>query len=380
MSWRSHTTPQRWRITTASCVPHSGCEYLPSEVVPHGSDGANHPVHDSFHRFEQTEWSPSGSLDAERMNRHVDRLVAIGCQPTAVGKAFHMARVVCVHGIGAQVSGDDLMLNEWLPAMNVGLKLARCPPLTQAEVAVASYGHVYRPAGRYHLSVEEPYFQPSDVDPGLERELLVAWWEAAALVDPAIERPEADSLAGTPASVQAILFQLSKSSFFAGLAMRAVIRDLKQVRRYLFEPELREEIRGLVRALITDETQVVVAHSLGSVVAYEALCSMPKHPVRTFVTLGSPLGIPNLIFERLEPAPTGGIGAWPGRTELKWINIADSGDPVALVKKLNGKFGGKFAHRIWDAQVHNSVHAHSAASYLTDKLTGEAIARGLDGR
>ena len=31
----------------------------------------------------------------------------------------------------------------------------------------------------------------------------------------------------------------------------------------------------------------------------------------TFVTIGSPLAISNLIFEKLWPSPKGGVGAWP---------------------------------------------------------------------
>ena len=50
----------------------------------------------------------------------------------------------------------------------------------------------------------------------------------------------------------------------------------------------------------------MVGHSLGSVVAYEALCAHPEWPVRALVTLGSPLGIRNLIFDRLVPAPAAG--------------------------------------------------------------------------
>ena len=50
-----------------------------------------------------------------------------------------------------------------------------------------------------------------------------------------------------------------------------------------------------------DGTEVIVAHSLGSVVAYEALCAHPEWPVRNLVTLGSPLGIRNLIFDQLVP-------------------------------------------------------------------------------
>ncbi len=107
--------------------------------------------------------------------------------------------------------------------------------------------------------------------------------------------------------------------------------------------------------------------------AYEALCAMSGHPVRALVTLGSPLGIRNLVFDRLDPAPLGGQGRWPGSEGLVWTNVADSGDVVALEKDLRGRFGD----RVRIALVHNGAHAHDATSYLTDKLTGVAIAGGM---
>jgi len=176
-----------------------------------------------------------------------------------------------------------------------------------------------------------------------------------------------------PRAVQAALYQLSRSAFFAGLAERALIWDLKQVRRYLSDSELRQEARDRVRAVVGSETRVVVAHSLGSVVAYEVLCSMPDHQVKAFVTLGSPLGIPNLIFDRLDPLPFDGVGRWPGSRDLVWTNIADRGDIVALVKDLRSVFGPD----VRNALVHNDVHAHDADAYLTDRLTGAVIAEGL---
>jgi hypothetical protein len=91
------------------------------------------------------------------------------------------------------------------------------------------------------------------------------------------------------------------------------------------------------------------------------------------VTLGSPMGIRNLVFDRLNPAPVDGRGAWPGPDGLVWTNIADRGDVVALEKDLRGRFG----ERVRNAVVHNGPHAHDATSYLTDRLTGMAIAGGL---
>jgi hypothetical protein len=129
-----------------------------------------------------------------------------------------------------------------------------------------------------------------------------------------------------------------------------------------------------VTALIGPQTRVVVAHSLGSVVAYEALCAMADHQVRALVTLGSPLGIANLVFDRLDPAPLDGRGQWPGSDGLAWTNVIDSGDVVALVKDLRGRFGAQ----VRNALVHNGAHAHDATAYLTDRLTGAAIAGGLN--
>lgn len=285
-----------------------------------------------------------------------------------------MARVVCVHGIGHQVSGGDVLLGDWLPALNSGVVLAGADRLIPGEVAAGFYGDLFRPEGQF-LSRGEPWYDAEDVETGFEQELLVAWWRAAAV--PGGQAPDDRSLGWSGLSVPRMLEQLADSSFFAGVALRSLVGDFKQVRRYLTEPGLRRRIRDRVCAQIGPETRVVVAHSLGSVVAYEALCASAGHRVRALVTLGSPLGIPNLIFDRLEPTPTGGVGQWPGGEGLVWTNIADSGDLVALVKDLNPLFGDTFITRVWDAVVHNGAKAHSAVPYLTDELTGRAIAEGL---
>jgi pimeloyl-ACP methyl ester carboxylesterase len=123
---------------------------------------------------------------------------------------------------------------------------------------------------------------------------------------------------------------------------------------------------------MTEDTCLIVAHSLGSVAAYEALCAHPEWPVRALVTLGSPLGIRNLIFDQLQPPPENGMGQWPGRAVM-WTNITDSGDIVALQKDLRGRFGD----RVENAVVDNGATAHNVKPYLTAKETGLAIARGL---
>jgi pimeloyl-ACP methyl ester carboxylesterase len=126
---------------------------------------------------------------------------------------------------------------------------------------------------------------------------------------------------------------------------------------------------------------VLVAHSLGSVVAFEALHEFGDRAnwanVRTLVTLGSPLGIPNLIFEALDPAPTDGQGLWPPGIDA-WTNVSDDGDVVALAKKLGPLFdAGGPGEGIRDVAIDNGARVHDVMPYLTSADTGRAIADGL---
>ncbi|AOR36789.1 hypothetical protein BFF78_00695 [Streptomyces fodineus] len=282
--------------------------------------------------------------------------------------------MVGVHGIGQQLASAESLRKAWLPALREGLgSSGECLPLTEGhgDLEVAFYGDVFHRAGQT-LAVGDPMSAAGEVRPGLEEELLRAWWEESARVDEGVVSPDADTLVRVPASVQAGLRALSLSRFFSGLTMRSLVSDLKQVSRYFTDPVVRAEAVKRVRRAVGPDTRVVVAHSLGSVVAYEALCASPGHEVRMLVTLGSPLGIRNLIFDRLLPEP----GAWPGGTELNWTNISDAGDVVALVKDLRPAFGP----RLVCLEVHNGSHAHDAVRYLASEKTGAAIARGLDVR
>ncbi|NIY62752.1 hypothetical protein SMALB_0672 [Streptomyces malaysiensis] len=134
-----------------------------------------------------------------------------------------MARVVGVHGIAQQMRGEQVLLSAWRPALADGLTQAAHAPAADAEVAMAFYGDLFRPPGEL-LAVGDPVLTAADVAPGLERELLLAWWRQAAAVDETVAPPDADTLVRTPASVQAALRQLSRSRFFRGRVARPGLR------------------------------------------------------------------------------------------------------------------------------------------------------------
>jgi hypothetical protein len=284
-----------------------------------------------------------------------------------------MSAVVLVHGIAQQTGGPDTLLNTWRPALRDGVTLAGGDhPLD--DVAMAFYGDVFRPAGG--RAVGAPLLTAGDVADPIDRELLLTWWAEAARTDPAVPGPNTATRVRTPHLVQRALHALSHSPFFAGLAEHLLIGALAQVRRYLTEDDLRERIQDRLLTHVSDHTRVVVAHSLGTVIAYEALHRIAGPRNLTLVTLGSPLGTPNLIFDRLRPAPRAGRGAWPSRVGA-WTNIADRADIVALVKTLANRFPGDLAD-LADLPVHNGAQAHDVRPYLTAAQTGSAVLAGLN--
>jgi hypothetical protein len=268
-----------------------------------------------------------------------------------------MTQIVLVHGIGKQVQGPRMLLDDLYPALSDGLALAGSE-IAPDEVSMAFYGDIFRPPGQRDLDC--PELDASDVTDPLDHALLMAWWQEAGRDEPNVPGPNDPVRLRTPYPIQQALDALSHSKFFAGISEQLLIFSARQVRRYLCEPSVRTAAQARVTSHVTAYTKVIVAHSLGSVVAYETLCAHPEWSEITLVTLGSPLGIRNLIFDRLRPAPTAGIGCWPPSV-THWTNIADRGDAVALVKDLSPSFGS----RVSNVLVHNGAKAHDVRPYLT---------------
>ncbi|PKV84273.1 antibiotic ABC transporter ATP-binding protein [Streptomyces sp. TLI_146] len=295
-----------------------------------------------------------------------------------------MARVVLVHGVGQQYEGPELLSLRLGAALRDGVRLASGVRLAPEDVACAFYGNVFVEPGT--RSDDLPPWDEHDVEEGLEADLLDAWWQQAAAVDDKVPPVEEDGTRGAVAfgasrlllsqRVRSALDALSGARFFKPVTERMLIGELKQVRRYLDEPPVWQAARAAVAAEISADTRVVVAHSLGSVVAYEALCEHPQWPVTDLVTVGSPLGLP-VIFDRLSPLPIDGRGAWPGGVVRRWTNIADQGDIVALVNALEPHFVAGPAQAVVDRTITNGVQMHDLQRYLTAPKTGAAITAGL---
>jgi hypothetical protein len=123
--------------------------------------------------------------------------------------------------------------------------------------------------------------------------------------------------------------------------MKVFLRD---VHHYLFDAEFsprpgeKHRIQGEIRRRTVDVLtrdaarpgpHVVVAHSLGTVIAYDCLRRVPGSPsVDALLTIGSPLGLDE-VQDRLRPEWSRDAGYPSGQVLSGWANVFDRLDPVA---------------------------------------------------
>ncbi|TQK44399.1 hypothetical protein FBY35_5903 [Streptomyces sp. SLBN-118] len=285
-----------------------------------------------------------------------------------------MATFVGIHGIGQQYRGKYSLSEAWLSALRDGLAEAghdaEAEQVQPGDVRVMFFGGLFRPSTGT-MAAEDPPYSAADIQAGPEKDLLETLYKAAVEQDPSLGPGEGAMFPGS-VPVQAMLAHLLSMPLFGGIAQRAFIGNLKQVTRYLEDESLKEQVLDRLHDGIGDDTRVVIGHSLGSVVAYEYMCRFQPASVRLLLTLGSPLGIPKLVFNRLTPRPEDGKGAWAGNVPT-WVNVADVNDIVAMRKKLAGLFPGPDSENVDDRLVDNGSDAHSVERYLNAPQTGSAL-------
>ena len=276
-----------------------------------------------------------------------------------------------------QFKGGYELTSVWFDALRDGLAVAghraTSDTLTAASLRVAYFGDLFRPAGA--LAAGEPPFSAADIRPGLEQDLLAELYKAAIEHDPSLAPPPGSMGSGRVA-VQVMVERLLRSATFARMAQRGFIGNLKQVTAFLTDCSVKESALVRVHEEVSDDTRVLIGHSLGSVVAYEYLCRQQPPSIELLVTLGCPLGIPNLVFDRLTPPPAMGRGAWPG-TVARWVNVADPDDIVALRKQLAPLFPAPLGQAVEDHLVDNGDQPHAVSRYLNAAPTGAALGRAL---
>jgi hypothetical protein len=311
-----------------------------------------------------------------------------------------VADIVFVHGIAQELRSAADLETEWLPSLAGGLENAghadladrlhrqAGAPTSAVSVRMAFYGHQFRAPDRQGLQPEKLGPEEALIAEEVAFDLLKNATKSSHPRDAAeaeravtaITRDQHDQQGGTAQFGGRAVAALDRLPWFTrgGLAALALKdRTLAQVTSYLADPTIRQYAKDQVTARLTADTQVVIGHSLGSVVAYEVLRARPDdQPVPLLLTLGSPLGL-SAINRRLQQPP-----AFPAAIS-RWVNLAAPDDIVAARPNLLPVFD---QHRPTQARfdrtwkVDNGSEPHRAGHYLTAQSCGHAIADALSSR
>ena len=306
-----------------------------------------------------------------------------------------MAVVVMVHGIGQEQRSADTLEGEWLTNLAGGVRTAGDGDLADrlwrlragpqgVDARMAFYGDLFLAPGQQG---DEPgVLSPEQQE--LAGSLAQEWLRTAATRSSSVaDRQEAARQLAlleaqgeemgwrerlrTPMSALARIPWFAHASMgLAGLHWRALV----QVTRYLTEPDLRRTVLDRVAALIGPETRVLIGHSLGSVVAYEAACLLDR-PLPLLLTLGCPLGVRTIVAERVQPHPP----RYPPRVQ-RWVNVADRDDLIAAEPDLEKLLAGSVPQGAvleGGVTVDNGAEPHSAAFYLAKRQVGEPVGEAL---
>lgn len=302
-----------------------------------------------------------------------------------------MAKVVLVHGIAQSRKSADTLENDWVPDLAGGVRNAGHHQIADRlvhfrqpggiSVRMAFYGDLFRQPG---AQGDAP--GPANQDATeIEEQLAAAWIKAAAeraadSNDRRLAQQTMDQLAnqvgaqGAGALKRRLVERLARISWFAptgfALAQSFVRRDLREVSLYLTNPTIRLAAQQRVLDQIDHTTQLVIAHSLGTVVAFEAL-HRTNHPV-ALITFGSPLALRTIIYERLQPQPP-----TVPPTVTRWSDFADRDDLIAVHTNLRPDFPGTTANVSPTQTVNNGAKAHDASPYLTEVHLGQTVAETL---
>ena len=104
---------------------------------------------------------------------------------------------------------------------------------------------------------------------------------------------------------------------------------------------LRDDLKQVILAYQEQEI-MLVAHSMGSIIAYDALRDLgqenPDAKVEHFVTIGTPLGLPYVKKQIIKERDYSPEVRTPSIVTQSWINYTDRRDPIALDAHLSDDY------------------------------------------
>lgn len=163
------------------------------------------------------------------------------------------------------------------------------------------------------------------------------------------------------------------------IADKILEEKLKDLHNYYYDSGKRRILRDRLRSEILknkDKRIMIISHSMGSIVAYDVLRELgrefPRLIIDHFITIGSPLGLPHVLYKIEEENP---LLRTPSIVK-KWTNFADKRDPVAVDTHLSDDFDyNDSGVKVKDDLVYNDWGGinHKSYGYLRTPEVSDAI-------
>jgi len=252
--------------------------------------------------------------------------------------------IIGIHGLGNKPP-QPLLQEWWKKALLEGLRLQRKPVddfhFELVYWADILYLHPLNPAVSDPddpLFIDNPYIPAVTRLPSSSSEIrfkildqLEKWMEDVFLND------------DMSINVSKVTDKLIKH-YFSDLDAYYQTRLIDKTGR---EFEVKQEIRARLEEVLRRHRRkniMLIGHSMGSIITYDVITlTVPDVPIDTWVTIGSPLGIPIVRKRAIAEQSSRGVKVHrvgtPQSVIRNWYNLSDIHDKIAVNYQLNDDYG-----------------------------------------
>lgn len=290
-------------------------------------------------------------------------------------------KLIFLHGRAQEKMDPQLLQLGWTDALRQGLKKSGLHLPPAVEIVFPYYGDLLDQLVQQASlpSAEQVVARGggnvNDKELQFYADFLTELADNAGIADAEIDQhftgPVAERGAANWEWVQAILKTLDHKNILGDFAIKKATYD---VYLYLTIKGIRKKVEAEVAAALDNSPCVIVAHSLGTVVAYNILRNAPAMQVAKLITIGSPLGL-NSIKKYLDPPLI-----MPPCVAHGWFNAYDERDVVAL-NPLDDRHFPITPAIVNKNDVNNDTsNRHGAEGYLKDAEVARKILAALEGK
>lgn len=220
---------------------------------------------------------------------------------------------------------------------------------------------------------------------GIDLRMRLGAWRASTWSD-ALTRLEGTDFGRQWALLFDVISMVANATMLDGVY---IARRMADVELYFRNEAIRDDVRVYFRDALAGggEPAILIAHSLGSVIAYDVMREYERLAVPGMVTLGSPLSVGHFRRNLAREGESGNNLPVPRMLE-GWVNVYSELDPLVLGSGIEAWFqggGDAIGPGPVDREAENTgyLDAHSPDQYLRSQQTARAViqmvARATDG-